>query len=134
VAGGHIDASQANPWDARWYIRRNILLRAVEDIWDRDFLKCRLLKHLAFIQSPHVTDASVIEHNRNSAITILEQLFDLTTCTERSADKDELSVAKQARANWSRQFGDPGNPDVAKKIDDTAELLRRRRELSRKAL
>ena len=132
AAGGIIDFSQANPWDIRWYLKRNLLIDAAEDLWAMEFLKCKLLKHLVFVQSPHVTNSDLLTKQLGRANKILDQLFDLTNCINTAVKQDTVNAAKQARDGWAAAFGDPDDPEVARKIDDVVAQLRAQRALARK--
>lgn len=132
AAGGHIDFTKADLLDPQWYIRRNLLLDAAEAEWATDFIKCKLNKHLAIIQSPHY-DADVINKNLESANKTLDLLFDVLIAEDVTEQQKQLSVAAQARASWVRAWGDPNDPKVAQNIDEVVAALRAQRAAAKKS-
>jgi hypothetical protein len=116
-----------------WYLRLNLLLEAAEDEWSIEFLKCRLDKHLAFMQSPHCNDQSALDYNREQANKILDMLFALLLGNTETTDKQSLTVAEKARQAWMNAYGDPTKPEVAEKIDAVVEQLKMQRLLARQA-
>lgn len=132
AAGGQIDFTKADLLDPQWYIRRNLLLECAETEWATDYLKHKLLKHLAIVSATHF-EADVINNNLEQAEKILDLLFDLIIAEDVDKQQQKLSLAEQARRAWVGAFGDPENPDVAQKIDDVVATLRAQREAAKKA-
>jgi hypothetical protein len=97
-----------------------------------EFLKCKLQKHLAIIQSPHY-EADIINQNLESANKTLDVLFDVTIEEDTADQQKKLTAAAQARAAWVRSWGDPNDPKVAQNIDDTVAALRAQRAAARQS-
>lgn len=128
---GAVDFSRARLTDPRWWIRLNQILDGLSEHNYRERLRFRYDYHLALLSSGLTTESWIAQ--KKAALKCFDQLrhsFDPAIPLDSEEQRDALT--KEAEAKWMAEFGDPGDPDVAAKIDATAEAILKRGVLARK--
>lgn len=127
AVGGFIDFSHANPFDRRWYIKRRLLLDAMQTEMEGDYLRCSLSKHLAIMASPRAIDDQVFDSNLALAKEVLTRIFEISICEELEPTDQRKDMARALQGAWEQQFGDINDPNVRARIDAVAAALRAQR-------
>lgn len=127
VARAGDDLSQARPYDRWWWRRLSWLIDAQENEKLERTLENKLSVYCA---------ALARTEDPNNARKIFDQIDKLETALEKlrfpwkeTSKKDRY---KAMRELWKHHWGDPNDPDVQKKIENTNRILRERAERKQK--
>lgn len=127
AVGGFINFSEANPFDRRWYIRRRLLLDAMQTEMEADYLRCSFSKHLAVASSPQAVNGDVFKNSMSRATEVLTKLFEISICETLEPTDQRKDMARALQGAWEQHFGDINDPNVQARIDSVAAALRSQR-------
>lgn len=122
---GIVDFSQVDFRNAAWSIRLAWFIRELQRREMLKFFQYDQGRHLGYMAAGLLPESWKTHHKRelHSHDELIRILFDLG-----DSDEQQSKLEGALRNAWAREWGDPADPETKRKIDETAEALRRRRQ------
>jgi hypothetical protein len=124
AADGTLDFTKADPQDRRWYTRVSLMISEksrAQRLFMYDLLHRR---NGNLLSRDNLTEESVEKLNQES-YRLLQQILQLLFPwnTFESPDQAQESANKRLYDAWVAAWGDPEDPEVQRKIEQTAQWL-----------
>lgn len=125
AARGVVDFTQARPLDRRWYRKLFWLLDQVEEDNLRAIFLSRQGRDQALLARAQTTETAqaCLERLEQNQQLFRDHLF---LYLQTAGSSTDTSTIQRLRQQWQEHFGDPNDPEVQKKIQQTVDVLRSR--------
>lgn len=120
---GALDFREAKIHDPRWWQRMRILLRQVEADSALQHIRAVHQHDLTTLVVPDLTD-EIFVAARDGANQMLARIHNLLFPWEDREEESSRESFKDLRQAWIDRYGDPDDPEVAQRIQATADALK----------
>lgn len=119
AARGIIDFRYSKPFDRSWWVRLNWLLGELEEEEFRSFLKLQFDKNAAALN--YMAGKKAFDLHWDQLQDLTKSWFKSTFSWVKTDDK---TVEANLAELWKKVFGDPKDPEVAKRIKITEDYFK----------
>jgi len=119
-----VDYREVDVTDGAWWRRYAMLIRELARDTDREVVSTFVAYHQAALAG--AASAEGREHHQKALLEVTQEYLGLLAPWNAQSKEERASQQMaEMRAKWAAQYGDPSDPEVQRKIQETVEQMKR---------
>ena len=127
AATGVVDFSKADLAAPEWHLHVSTLLDGFAGLIKLEHTKMKLQRHWILMGIPHI-EAQMFSNTSEEEIDTFNGYIAQLHGGDSVIQREHNRMQRELKDAWENEFGKLDDPETIKKIDDTVEALRTRRD------